>query len=320
MKDRTVFLIVLSILTLVLSSCVAVTPTAPPSQTEGASAPSEFTPFTLTDDLGREVVVTSVPERVISLAPSNSEILFYIGAGAQVVGVTKYCDYPPDACEGKEVIGGFSAKSISVEMILSLEPDIVFSGGGIHQSVIEALEQANVTVYAMEPESLDSIYAAILTAGRITGHEAEALVEEMKQRVAAIEEKVGGIPEEERVTIFYEVWDEPLMAAGPTSFIGQVISLAGGVNIFADVEEQYPKVSPEAVVDRNPDAILGPDTHGDALLPEKIAARSGWDGIKAIQEGNIFIIEGGMASRAGPRVVDLLETIAQMLYPEHFQE
>jgi iron complex transport system substrate-binding protein len=86
------------------------------------------------------------------------------------------------------------------------------------------------------------------------------------------------------------------------------------------VEEEYPQVSPEAVVERDPDAIIGPDTHGDALVPEKIKARSGWDGITAIQDGNIYIIEGSMASRAGPRMVDLVETIAQLLYPEYFQE
>ncbi len=303
---------------------MAPTPTPVPSPTtqEAPATPTPAPyPLTVTDDLGREVTIPGRPDKIISLAPSNSEILFAVGAGDQVVGVTQYCNYPPEACQAKEVIGGFSPKSMSIEKILALEPDVVFSAGSFHMPVIEALEKAGVPVVALDPQGFEGIYDDILLVGQITDHaeEAEALVADMKARVAAVTAAVADIPAEERLKVFYEVWDEPLMTAGPDTFIGQMIELAGGVNIFGDMEEQYPQVSAEVVIERNPDVILGPDSHADALTPEKIAARPGWENIKAVQTGRIYTVNGDIVSRAGPRVVDALETIAQLLYPERFQ-
>ncbi|MCS7222067.1 MAG: ABC transporter substrate-binding protein [Anaerolineae bacterium] len=293
---------------------IAITPTAEPT-----AVPAAF-PLTITDSLGREVTITTLPRRLVSLAPSNTEILFAVGAGDRIVGVTEYCNYPPEAKEGREIVGGFSAKSLSVEKILSLQPDVVFSAGAIHQPVIEALEQAGVTVVALDAQSFDEVYQNILTAGRITGHiaEAEKVVAEMKDRLAKVQAIVGQIPEQERPRVFYEVWDEPLMTAGPDTFIGQMIELAGGINVFADVKEQYPQISPEAVVERNPDVILGPDSHAEGLTAEKIAARPGWGDIKAVRDGRILIVNGDIVSRPGPRIVEAVETIARLLYPERF--
>jgi iron complex transport system substrate-binding protein len=298
----------------------SVSPTPTPTAVEPVTVTATL-PFTLTDSLGREVIIAALPQRIVSLAPSNTEILFAVGAGDQVVGVTEYCNYPPEAKEGREIVGGFSAKSLSVEKILSLKPDVVFSAGAIHQPVIEALEQAGVTVVAFDAQNFDEVYQNILTAGRITGHvaEAEKVVAEMKARLAKVQAIVREIPEQARLRVFYEVWDEPLMTAGPNTFIGQMIELAGGVNIFADVEEQYPQISPEAVVERNPDVILGPDSHAEGLTAEKIAARPGWSDIKAVKDGRILIVNGDIVSRPGPRVVEAVEAIARLLYPERFQ-
>lgn len=295
------------------------TPIPPTPATEPTAVTAAF-PLTLTDSLGREVTLVALPQRIVSLAPSNTEILFAVGAGDQVVGVTEYCNYPPEAQEGREIVGGFSAKSLSVEKILSLQPDVVFSAGAIHQPVIEALEQAGVTVVAFDAQSFDEVYQNILTAGRVTGHaaEAEKVVAEMKDRLAKVQAVVRQIPEQERPKVFYEIWDEPLMTAGPNTFIGQMIELAGGINVFADVEEQYPQISPEAVVERDPDVILGPDSHAEGLTAEKIAARPGWGDIKAVREGRILIVNGDIVSRPGPRVVEAVEAIARLLYPERF--
>jgi iron complex transport system substrate-binding protein len=141
----------------------------------------------------------------------------------------------------------------------------------------------------------------------------------MKQRVAAVSDRVKAIPASERVRVFYEVWDEPLTTVGPGTFVHQVIETAGGVNIFADVKEQYPKVSAEVVIERNPDVILGPSSHGSALIADKIAARPGWQPVKAVEKGRIVIVDGDMISRAGPRVVDAIEATAKSLYPDRFK-
>ena len=276
--------------------------------------------ITVTDDLGREVNLPAAATRIVSLAPSNTEILFAVGAGDKVVGVTTYCNYP-EAATTKETIGGFSPKTISVEKIVALQPDVVFSAGGLQMPVIEALEKLNIPVVALDPATIDGIYGDIELVGKITGNEdgAAAVVDDMKTRIAAVTEKVSQVPESDRPTVFWETWDDPLMTAGPTSFIGQMIETAGGVNIFADVEDQYPTVSAEEVIARNPQVIMGSDSHGDKLTVEAISARPGWANIAAVQNGRIYLVQGDIASRAGPRVADAIEFMAAALYPDLFQ-
>lgn len=289
-------------------------PTAQPPKPELAAFP-----LTLTDDLGREVTVETKPQRIVSLAPSHTEILFAVGAGEQVVGVTTYCNYPQEA-QTREQIGGFSAETISVEKIIALEPDLVLSTGKLHETVMEVLEQTGVTVYAGDPETFDQVYASIEAIGQMTGHNEEAthLVAQVKERVAAVESVVAEIPDGERPTVFWETWDDPLMTAGPTTFAGQMIEKGGGVNLFADVTERYSEISIEEVIKRNPDAIMGPDTHGEALTADQVATRPGWETIKAVQDGRIYVFDGDITSRAGPRIVDGLEMIAHALHPDRF--
>ena len=293
------------------------TPVPPPKPTP---EPAAF-PLTITDDLGREVTIQTKPQRIISLAPSHTEILFAIGAGEQVVGVTTYCNYPQEA-ETREQIGGFSAETISVEKIIALEPDLVLSAGKLHESVTEALERAGGTVYGGDPETFDQVYASIEAVGQMTGHseEATSLVAQMKERVAAVELVVAEIPDEERPTVFWETWDDPLMTAGPTTFAGQMIEKGGGVNLFADVTRRYSEISIEEVIKRNPDVIMGPDSHGEALTADQVATRPGWETIKAVQDGRIYVFNGDITSRAGPRIVDGLEMIARALHPDRFPE
>ena len=294
-------------------------PTSTPTAIPATPTPNPF-PMTMTDNLDRKVTLSALPRRIVSLAPSNTEILFAVGAGEYVVGVTKYCDYPAEA-QDREPIGGFSAKTISVETIVSLEPDLVFAYGDRQQTVVEALEQVGIAVIVLAPGSFDDVYTNIQLAGQITGHEETAaqVVKEMKARIAAVVDKVTGIPENERLTVFWETFDEPLMTAGPSTFTGQMIDLAGGVNVFADLTEDYPQISAEEVIARSPAVILGSDSHGDKLTPEQVAARPGWAQIDAVQNGRIHLIDGNVVSRAGPRLADAVEAIAQALYPEPFR-
>lgn len=312
---------------LALAACssapAAVAPTAEATSAATAEATSvptaEAAPIQITDALGREITLAAPGQRIVSLAPSITEILFAVGAGPQVVGDTQYCNYPPEA-DALPEIGGFSAKTISIESIVALNPDLVIAGSTAQASVAEALAPMGIPTIIFEPKSFEDVYVNISQVGLATGHsaEAEALVAQMQARVAAVEATVATIPAEQRPSLFYEVFDEPLLSAGPNTFIGQMITLVGATNIFADTTEEYPVVSAEAIVDRNPDAIVGPNSHGDKLTPEQLALRPGWERINAVQNKRIYLLDGDMASRAGPRLVDVLESLAAMLYPEQF--
>jgi iron complex transport system substrate-binding protein len=133
-------------------------------------------------------------------------------------------------------------------------------------------------------------------------------------------EVVATIPEEERQTVFYEVWHEPLMTTTSLTFIGELIELAGGINVFGDMEERYPSISAEQIIDYDPQVILGPSTHGDQLTIDMIAAREGWGNMTAVQNETIFIIDGAPISHTGPRIVDALDLVAAALYPEYFSD
>jgi iron complex transport system substrate-binding protein len=276
--------------------------------------------MTITDGASREVTIDAAPTRIVSLSPSNTEILFAVGAGTLVVGDTEYCDYPAEAV-GLQKVGGFSADSISIETIVSLKPDLVLADSSGQESVISALEQANIKVIAVNASSFEDVYANIEMVGKITNHEddAVAVVEGMKSRVSVVAEKIANVLQENHPTVFWEIWDEPLMIAGSGTFIGQMLVMAGGVNIFGDLSEDYPQVSAEEVITRNPAVILGPDSHGDKLIAEQLAARPGWDQIDAVRNNKIFLIDGNTSSRPGPRLVDALDSIAKALYPDLFK-
>lgn len=328
MKRRQIICILpLFLIAAALASCGPTTPpgaappgAAPAADTPAAGSPAAGFPLTLTDGLGREVHVDAPPQRIISLAPVNTEVLFAVGAGGQVVGVTSYCNYPPEA-QSREKVGGFSPNTINVETVVALRPDLVLCVGEIHRPTIETLEGIGLPVAALTAESLADIYANIELVGRLTGHEAEAarVVAGMRERVDAVAAAVAPLPPRDRLRVFWETWDEPLMTAGPSTFIGQAIELAGGINIFSEVAEDYPQVSVEEVVRRNPAVILGPDTHGDKLDPERIAQRPGWEQIDAVRNRRIHLLDGDIVSRPGPRLAEGVEAIARALYPDGFE-
>jgi len=279
---------------------------------------TEFT-ISVTDSLGRGVTLNSIPERIISLSPSTTEILFAVGAGDQVVGVTNRCDFPLEA-KTRNIIGGFSEKTISIEKILFLEADIVFSGGSYQQTIIDALMQAGIIVYAVDAQSFTEVYRVIEAIGSLTGHPVKTAehIDYMKGLESQIMQVSALIPEEKRVRVLWEVWDNPFITAGPGAAIGQVITKAGGINIFQDVEQDYPVINVEEIIARNPDVIMGPDNHEEALTLENIINRTGWDTINAVKEERIYILDGNITSRPGPRIVNALGLVSRALYPEAF--
>lgn len=280
-------------------------------------------PVTVTDDLERTVTMTHYPpERIVSLAPSTTEILFALGLGDEVVGVDSYSNYPPEAAGIEPKVGGFA--NINIETVIGLEPDLVLAAGGVQERFAERLEELGLTVIVLSPKDVEGILNDILLVGKATGKEkvAEKLVDEMRDRIAIITEKTKDIPRDERPKVYYEVWHDPLMSAGPGSFAHSLIEMAGGVNIFEDAATQYPEVSLETVLSRNPEVIIitPPDAPMPGVSPEQLKARPSWSEIKAVKDGRIYQIHPDLLSRPGPRIVDGLEALAEAIHPELFEE
>ncbi|RLE51354.1 MAG: cobalamin-binding protein [Candidatus Methanomethylicota archaeon] len=279
-------------------------------------------PLAITDDLNRTIAIAEEPQRIVSLAPSNTEILFAIGAGDKVVGVTEYCDYPEEVVSRKSsgnltVVGGFS--DINVEVIISLDPDMVIAFGTLQVKAVEALEEQGIPVIVLNPCTVEDVLNDIKLVGKAVGmyKEAKHLVENLTQRIQVIQEKVANAP---KVKVYYELWYDPLMSAGPGTFISDLIFMAGGENIFSDAKTQYPIVSAEEVIARNPDVIVLPDSYMMyySISAEQVKSRPGWDAINAVKNNRIYFVDEDLLVRPGPRLIDGLEELAKIIHPELF--
>ena len=276
-------------------------------------------PLQITDARGIDISIPKQPSRIVSLSPSLTEILFAVGAGDRVKGVTSYCNYPEEATM-REQVGGFSEKTISIEKIVSLKPDLVFVDNSRHGSITENLERYGIPVVSTNASSIEDIFALINLIGRSTGNseKSKAILDDMRRRIESVSKAVADIALEKRPQVFWETWDDPLMTAGPTTFISQLITLAGGRNIFSDVQESWPTVSHEELLHRNPDVLMSSDTHEDKFTIEQMRSRTGWSELNAVKDNRVYLLDGDMVSRPGPRIVTALETIAVSLYPSRF--
>lgn len=253
-------------------------------------------------------------ERIVSLAPSNTEILFSLGLGDRIVGVTTECDYPKEAME-KDKVGDY--KGINIEKVIELEPDLVIGYGEVDEGIASKIKEAGISLVSYEPESIDEIIDVIKKIGEVTGKEEEAkkVTEDMNAKKGKILDK---IKDAEEVKVFYEVWNDPLMAAGPGSFMDELINLAGGENIAKDAKGEYPEFDQEQLIERNPDVYLTADDNEDKTV-ESIKIRPGYETMDAIKNDRIYLLEPNIVSRPGPRIIDALELVAEALYPELFE-
>jgi len=326
-------LILTLLLALLIAGCApAATPTPAPVATEvpaievvvteapAATDTAATEQIYFSDSIGSEIILAGVAQRIVSLAPSVTESLFAIGAGGQVVGRTDYCDYPEEV-KALPSIGGFSAESISLETIISLEPDLVIGGSEYQAELIKPLQDAGIPVFISQPASLSEIADSLTLLGKVTGHESEAatVVAEMQSRVDAVTQAVSTVPADQRPAVFYEVWHEPLMSTNGSTVVGELIDLAGGVNIFADLPDEYPTISVEQIVEVDPQFIIGPSSHGDQMTAEVIGARAGWGNLSAVKNNAIYIVDGDIVSRYSPRIVEVLDEFAKILHPDLFK-
>ncbi len=286
-------------------------PTAAASPSRPAApAPASF-PLSVQDDLGRQVTIPVEPRRIVSLAPSNTEILFALGLGDRVVGVTKFCDYP-EAAKLKEKVGGF--QDVDVEKVVRLRPDLVLATGGVQQPVLRQLEKLGLTVYAVDAKSLEDVLDDISAIGRVTGAEgaAEALRRQLQERLRRARDRAARATS--RPKVFFEIWPDPLITAGPGSFAHDLVEAAGGENIAADTAQPYPQFSLETLLARNPDVIVTPFAQSAADL--KQGRRRNWEQIRAVREGRVILVDENEVSRPGPRLFDALERLVDQMHPE----
>ncbi|MGD0879001.1 MAG: cobalamin-binding protein [Anaerolineales bacterium] len=284
----------------------------PPTQTTAT--------IQLTDGLGLSVTLATPAQRVVSLAPSNTEILFAIGAGSQVVGRDTFSDYPPQVKSVADI--GGSMGNFNTEAILALHPDLVLAGEIDSSDLVASLEKLGLQVYYLKnPATLDEMYANLETVGQLTGQSghAAALVASLQARVAAVDAKIATAVS--RPSVYYELDgtdpSKPYTSGGGT-FVDLLIQRAGGVNVFSQLKDQWPQVSLEQLLVDNPQVILlGDSAYGET--PDKVIARTGWGSLQAIKNNQVFSFDDNLVSRPGPRLVDGLEALARLIHPDLFK-
>lgn len=268
-------------------------------------------PAVVTDDAGREVTIAERPERIVSLAPANTEIVAALGALDRLVGVTTYCDYPKQV-ESIEKVGDFMQPNL--EAIAALDPDVVLVTTGVQADVISQLESLGAAVVAVDPMTVDALYESIRTVGAAIGESpaAEELVGSMQIQIEEIGEQVESDP----VTCFLEIAQDPLFTVGSGTLLNELIERAGGENLVT--EEGYVAYSVEQLVALDPDVYLA--TKGSMSNPSDITGRPGYENLTAVAEGRVYLLDDNLVSRPGPRIVEGIRQIAVALHPDAFGE
>lgn len=249
-------------------------------------------------------VVQAAPERIVSLAPSITENLFALGVGDRVVGVTSWCDYPEEARQ-RTVIG--DAINLNIELLLSLEPDLIVGDSTLVQSHLERLEALGLSTFIIGPSTIAEVEKSLIDLGEAVGakERGEELALAMQTR---LEELTKRAQRPERVRVFLEIWNEPLMTVGPGSFMDELIVLAGGENIAGDSPTPWPVFSEELVIERDPEVVIL-----TSFNLEEALSRSAWQVTTAMQNGDVYEVNPDLYSRTTPRLLDALAELIDIL-------
>jgi iron complex transport system substrate-binding protein len=266
-----------------------------------------------TDGLGRTVNLTHLPTRIVSLAPSNTEILFAVGAGKLLVGRDDFSDYPEET-QTIPAIGGSMGK-YNLEQVVDLKPDIILAAEINTPEQVRALEDLGMTVYYLSnPTDLDGLYANLITVGELTGNsrQSEILVTGLKSRTSLA---LSSRKPDQGLRVFYELdGSDPAKpwTSGKGSFIDMLLTMAGAENVAAAAGEGWLQISQETLVAADPQIILlGDAAYG--TTSESVGSRAGWSGISAVKEGRIYAFDDNLVSRPGPRLIDGLEALVMIL-------
>jgi len=261
-------------------------------------------PIRVKDARGKLVTIRARPKRIVSIAPNCTEILYAIGAGDRVVGVTRFCDYPPEA-KKKPKIGDMNT---SAEAVVALKPDLVLAHALANDSAIARLEKLGLTVFAVDPRTLAQVARDIRTIGRITARPAtaERIASGMERKLAEIRRRCAKRPVRKVLVV---IQSSPLWAAGPGTFVDEMIRAAHARNVAFDARAGFVTFSKELAISRNPDLIVvGVKSDADYFLKSRE-----WRRTNAVRNGRVFVINSDLMVRAGPRLVDGLEELAKRL-------
>ena len=265
--------------------------------------------ISFTDEIGRTIKIKPQPQRIVSLAPSVTEILFALGLGDRVVGVTSFCDYPPEAAQ-KERVG--DTQRPSLEKIVALKADLVIASTASQlEQFVKNLDQIGIPIYVSNPHDLEGVLESINKIGEVTGAGGTArdLVNKLRDRVQTVESRLAG---RERTRVFIILSNEPLITTGGNTFFNDLINRAGGLSISAEEKVDYPLYSLETAVAEKPEVIFFQS--GEAQLPDRLKQTP------ASRAGRVFHINDDILLRPGPRIIDGLEQMAAAIHPEAFQQ
>jgi iron complex transport system substrate-binding protein len=303
------------VIAVVTAACARGTSTAPPASETPATGGASF-PITITDDDGVAITLEAPPDRIVTFAPSATEIVFALGLGDRLVGVAGAFDNYPAAAKGIDEIGGAGDFGVdpNIEKVVSLRPDLFLTISGGDQWK-ERLRDLGVPVFTTDSTDLADVFHDIETVGRLTGTVGAAgeIVAMMRAEATDIGARVAGDP---AVRCFYEVYYPPLTTVGPDTFIGDLLGRAGCRSVSARARSDYPQWSVEDLVRQDPEVYLVSSESG--ATPKAVASRPGFDAVAAIDAGRVIPVDADLVSRPGPRVVDGLRLLARALHPEAF--
>lgn len=256
-------------------------------------------------------------KRIISLTPASTEILFALGLEDEIIGVSSYCDWPPQA-RRKESVGSFSNPNI--EKIISLKPDMVFLTGLEQERLKTILSKLGIDYVVLHPSNLKELILSIEKTAKLTGREKESriLINNITDVMRRIKTTVSKIPEKDRPRVYLEFWHDPVMTVGGDSFINDMIETAGGINIAKDLRRSYSRIDPEVVILRNPNVIiLTYHIKNESCIKKIFTGRIGWQNIDAVKNNRIFQdINPDLVLRPGPRVIEGLTELYKRFYEE----
>ncbi len=272
-------------------------------------------PRSFRDDLGQEFTFEKPVQRIVSIAPAATEIVFALGLESRLVGVTDFCDYPPEATH-KPHVGGYTDPSI--EKIVALKPDVVLAMHGVPEDLVRRLESLGVSLFGLNPRSIQEVLQAIATIGDMGGADeaTDKLVAQLGSRIEAVTARQQELPTKPRV--LYVVDAQQGYVAGPGTFIDDIISRAGGTNIASEAQSEWPKLSPEFVLERDPQIIFTSLHHAQAGRSAEdpvglFTKRAGWSQTSAVRAGHVVFIDDDLVTLPGPRLVDGLEVMARAI-------
>ncbi len=302
-----------------MASTISMASCAETLETTGISPVSTVFPMTVTDDLGRTITLDKAPQRIISLSPSNTEILFDLGLGDKVVGDTIYDDYPA-AAVNKPHVGGYS--DIDVEKVVSLAPDLILAEDIHKADVIPTLEKMGYKVYALLPHNLDEIMASVSTIGRLTGANSEAkrVTNDMQERIKTVTDKTEGLKDTQKPRVLYIIWHDPIMSSGTDTPSYDMITKAGGTSVVSKATG-FPTISLEAVLAADPQVVIcnvDPTFDGGDAPLVYFQTEPRLKGIAAAMSSKIYGINASLVNRPVPRAIQGFEWMAAMIHPELF--